>query len=203
MSDTIAVAASYDPGRRADSDFLQHAAGPLLQRAVMEVTQRVYQSASVGSPPLALRGAVAMGELIVQESFLVGPAVDRAAELMNLPEAACVFLDPAAPSWSSDHCFSFELPLKTIGRLSVPVMNPLGGCSQATAERIKRGLLKAFGKNPSDLSVLAKRSNTEALLKQAMAHTPHTASARTPEQAFEALLRAEEYAKGLSRSSQD
>jgi hypothetical protein len=203
LSDTVVVAASFDHRKNAaDNEFLREAASPMLQRAVMDVVQRVYQSAALGPVPLAFRGAVAVGELLVEESFLVGPAVDRCAELMSLPEAACVFLDPAAPSWNSDHCFSYELELKGVGRLEVPVVNPLGGCAPDRARLVTEGVLRAFG-DPTDLGVLKKKQNTFDLFRRARQDVrPERTSADTSEKRMGAVFAAGDYANTLLRASQ-
>lgn len=47
-------------------------------------------------PPLVMRGCVTFGEFIVEDPFIVGPAVDRAAELMNIANGGFVWLDETA-----------------------------------------------------------------------------------------------------------
>ena len=46
--------------------------------------------------PLAYRGCVAFGEFYVTDDLIVGPAIDEAAENMNTPDGAFVWLAPSA-----------------------------------------------------------------------------------------------------------
>src|SRR5215510_8451920 len=48
------------------------------------------------SPPLLLRGCIALGKFCVTHNFLVGPAVDEAAESYDVAQGAFVRLLPAA-----------------------------------------------------------------------------------------------------------
>ncbi len=45
-------------------------------------------------PHLVMRGCISYGEFISDGNFIVGPAVDRAAEHMNIAEGAFVWLLP-------------------------------------------------------------------------------------------------------------
>ena len=51
--------------------------------------------AAIGSP-LIYRGAISYGEYLDRGNFIIGPAVDDAAEWMNKPDAAVVILTPNA-----------------------------------------------------------------------------------------------------------
>jgi hypothetical protein len=112
-----------------------------------------------------------------------------------------VFLDPAAPSWNSDHCFPYELELKGLGVVEVPVVDPLGGCRPERAEQIVQGVLRAFGEDSPDLRVLKKRQNTLRLLNRARRDLRQEI-ASGPEAKMEAVLGAADYADALRRERQ-
>jgi hypothetical protein len=52
--------------------------------------------------PLVLRGCISFGEHLSEGNFIAGPAVDEAAEYMNMAEGAFIWLLPSAQRRHSD-----------------------------------------------------------------------------------------------------
>jgi hypothetical protein len=92
LSDSVAIC-----GHISDADprnAVPRAGGLIYQLCVVvnELTRRF------GSPPLpmAIRGCIAYGQFRMEDNFILGPAVDTAAELHTAPQGAFVWLSPAA-----------------------------------------------------------------------------------------------------------
>jgi len=60
------------------------------------LAQRAMRLALREEPRLVYRGAIAVGSFRLAGPFIVGPAVDEAAELMEVAEGAFVWLTPSA-----------------------------------------------------------------------------------------------------------
>lgn len=56
----------------------------------------IQRSAALSPPPLAYRGCVTYGQFDVQENFLIGPAIDEAAESMDKAQGAFTWLTSSA-----------------------------------------------------------------------------------------------------------
>lgn len=93
LSDTVAISFQLERqegGEYSDSDqsllvFCACLATPVVMNWFLE-----------GEPPLIFRGCVTYGKHFIENNFIAGPAVDEAAEYMNLAEGAFVWLHPNA-----------------------------------------------------------------------------------------------------------
>jgi len=85
LSDTIVIALTL-PGEEPFTS---------LKLASRSISRLLVESART-SPVLAYRGAMTFGEFEIKDPFIVGPAVDEAAEAMNAPDAAIVMLTDSA-----------------------------------------------------------------------------------------------------------
>lgn len=95
LSDTVAISLQYEKqvGKEPES-WQTNILVPLICDSIIRVLHLFLE----GEPPLVLRGCVTYGEHLSNGNFIVGPAVDDAAEHMNIPEGAFVWLHPTAAS---------------------------------------------------------------------------------------------------------
>jgi hypothetical protein len=165
LSDTIAIAASI-PEEQVSEDAHRHELqATFLQMTVADLAARAFRAAVLGEPPIALRGAIATGRFHIEENFLIGPAVDRAANLMDLPDGAFVWVDPASPAHIiTEVCGRYDIPLKGVGPLDAAVVDPVFGIDEKTGEKIHLRALQAFGAKADDVTVLMKRQHTDEFL---------------------------------------
>jgi hypothetical protein len=112
------------------------------------------------------RGVVTFGEAAIEENFVVGPAVDEAAEAMNAAQGALVWLTPSAlgvfrPSEPAVHpLVGYEVPLKGGDRLPSYCVNPFEPTESAeTIMRLRDAAAGSFTGTGS-LDVAVKKNNT-------------------------------------------
>lgn len=182
LSDTI-VMAFCDPKRpKAAVALATAAAGYALHAAATDTANERSWSC-----PLAYRGAITFGRFYAEDRYVLGPAIDEAAEAMNVSEGAFVFLTTSA----RDHFRQYSprpvatwwtVPLKSRG-LNAPaascetwVASPFAHDSGGPGEiwEIADLILRTFDRDVADPSVLLKRTNTEAFLRHA--HAEHAAA---------------------------
>ena len=159
-------------------------------RCLLRVTAAAAQIASVAAaqppPPLAFRGAISCGKFEVTEKFLIGPAVDEAAEAEKLAQGALVWFCPTAlevlrvvSQYAEDNpgvapspaqfrmmvpAMPYPLPLKGGDIFETWVVNPLAMAEHA--QPVGDGILAAM--NAPGLNVAIKRQNTSAFLVAAL-----------------------------------
>lgn len=93
LSDTVAISLQLEGregGEYSDSDR------QVLVCCACLITPLVMYWFLEGDPPLVLRGCVTYGRHFIENNFIAGPAIDEAAEYMNLAEGALVWLHPSA-----------------------------------------------------------------------------------------------------------
>lgn len=93
LSDTVAISFQFETregGGYSDSDRR------LLVFCACLVTPLVMHWLLEGEPPLIFRGCLTYGKHFIENNFIVGPAIDEAAEYMNLADGAFVWLHPNA-----------------------------------------------------------------------------------------------------------
>ena len=179
LSDTIVMAFS-DPNRpEAVVSLAIAAAGYALHAGATDTQEDRSWGAS-----LTYRGAISFGQFHVEDRYVLGPAIDEAAEAMNRPEGAFVYLTesardrfrqfaprPVAARW--------PVPLKARGGVeefdtwvASPFAHDAGG--PETNWEVAEVLLRTFDRDASVESVRRKRANTEAFLRHA--HQEHAAA---------------------------
>ncbi len=148
--------------------------------------------AIVTFPPFAYRGCIATGPFDIDDVFLLGPAIDEAAELASVADGAFVWFSPRTQAlyerFSSlipskvDSNFPeyhtvqnalapiYHVPLKGGHIAESRVVNPLAPHEPDTRDVLVERLLKTFDTSRED--VRRKRSQTEAFLAIARA-APH------------------------------
>jgi hypothetical protein len=134
----------------------------------------IVRTTALGPVPLTFRGVIATGECIVdpQNRVFIGPAVDEAAELMDMANGAFTWLAPSAmeldySGWRNgfwgDVLVDYRVPLKDGRSILTKVVNPFALTSHGAEDfkQIRQNHSKAMKSGSVDVEV--KRQNTEAL----------------------------------------
>lgn len=176
FSDTVIVCAKL-PDARLPTELAEF-------NCLMRVTAAAARIMSVAAvdpaPPLAFRGAISCGAFEVTEKFLIGPAVDEAAESEKLAQGALVWFCPTAlqvlrrTTETFGNSDLYRLAIPAVGPYPLPlkggdvfetwVVNPLAMAE--AGQPVVDGILAAM--NASGLSVAIKRQNTSAFLSAAL-----------------------------------
>lgn len=184
LSDTIVIAGSFtEDAGRAPPEFADCYLGWVVGMSVVLALDTAVRC----DFPLVYRGAIAIGEYLVDGPFLIGPAIDEAAEFHGRADAGLVLYAPSAASSiglfrappspqgglnPSTMTFEHEVHMKDGSRSVVPVVNPFGICTEwAHLVAISEGFKKALGTDPE---FAAKRTNTLRFLEEAHAHWTST-----------------------------
>ncbi len=169
LSDTIVIALHFRGFGAADNERTR----AIVEAAMVAYTVHMTAFAIAGSAhtenaaPLNYRGAVTWGEFLLQDNFLVGPAVDQVAELHNRSDGAFVELTNSAAlrfERASSAPFPPEIkPRRLALEFSIPikadcrtgsvqraerrwVVNPFATCSNAgEVHDVLDGMKRAFG----------------------------------------------------------
>jgi hypothetical protein len=182
LSDTIVVAAGRRervrrPWQRHTKQWmekyeltptgLEELVDRFLLFLVCECVCLTLKAAALCEPSLSYRGAVSVGKFAIDETFLLGPAVDEAAELMDLADGPFVWLAPTAfqlgslgGSTGADWeklALKYAVPLKEGRRLQSRVLNPFYSCSKEERSTAEKNLLARL--NGTRVDVLVKRHN--------------------------------------------
>jgi len=130
-------------------------------------------AAAENDPTLVYRGCIAFGEFEIREQFLIGPAIDEAAEAEKLADGALIWLCPSAtrivetisPSKPLNRSLrvvrDYPVPLKEGRSYRTHVVNPLLDCADPDA--LARRILDFFRLDRLDIAV--KRQNTANFLR--------------------------------------
>lgn len=189
FSDTLIVTCTAEP---RTPDIPPNELARQCVAALVVAAASVSAAGVSGAPPILYRGAIAFGEFAVGDGqFFVGPAIDEAARMEGLADAAMIYLCPTAAAILRGEGFVFSLPfrvpLKGGHFFTTHVANPLAWCAAPNAERVLPSLLggekmasavpplewlqarflSAF--NSTDLDVVVKGQNTAAFLDAARA----------------------------------
>jgi hypothetical protein len=160
------IGQSDDARRLSAENFTILSAAILAQHVVRRMSQEPV--------PLAMRGCISYGEFAMTDRFVLGEAVDDAAEGEKVANAAIVWLHPsAAARWELDEhgngrtqerIFRYPVPVKGKGTVDVPCVVPFGAESWE-ADPYRQRVLDTFDRASPD--VLAKRRETERFLDAA------------------------------------
>jgi hypothetical protein len=183
MSDTAAIAATVPlpgpgedfPGKRAWAPLVLNATVYVICRALAPAIR----AAALAPTPIAYRGAIACGEMEIDDEFTIGPAVDDAASGMEAADGAFVWFMPSAlkfcrqmepHDWYTvwERTTEFDVPLK--GRtFRTRVINPLVVQAETYGtieiEPFETALLSSF--TSDDVKIAVKRQNTARFLSAA------------------------------------
>jgi len=189
ISDTIVLA--LEPTREAD-----WAAEPLLP--VMSSFAATVLRQGVGvSPGLAYRGCISVGEFLMEDEFILGPAIDEAAEFMNVAEGAFVWFADSAEQvqrrfddlavsageqkpldfpkefvrnmllHAHNNFVPYHVPMKEGEPRDTYVVHPF--TVRSDAQQRERLLRKVLATFGTNPKFESKRKNTEAFLRHASA----------------------------------
>jgi hypothetical protein len=189
LSDTIVIAAGRRPRarkpwkRHAEAwkekwDFsvedFESAVDGYLRLLVARCVCSILRTAALCDPPLIYRGTITVGRFAIDENFLLGPAVDDAAELMDLADGPFVWLAPSArrlkdgitdtlePKWS-DVSVPYDVPLKGGRVFPTRVLNPFASSSPDERKHIQAKILGSMNSHKIDVAV--KRGNAWAFFE--------------------------------------
>jgi hypothetical protein len=160
LSDTIAI--SY-----ALKEPIPHGIA-LSVLSLGDIVSWVCDAALKSKVPLAYRGAIASGHFEIAQHFLIGNAIDDAAEVHSLARGAIIWLTPKArnevASWLKDqpnntHMVRFQVPLKGGDSFDTYTVSPFEQCpSEHEADLLSRNLLLSM--QTPNIEIATKRQNT-------------------------------------------
>jgi hypothetical protein len=189
LSDTVVIAASVEPRKRAPRQKHENAAmassgldlvarnaavDGFMRYAVCRCVCVALRAAALAAKPIAYRGAVSVGYFAIDENFILGPAVDEAAGLMEVADGALVWLAPSAERlkhiiwlksgvrWS-DLIIRADVPLSDGRMVHMNVINPFALSDAAEAKIVRKNLLGSMGSDRLD--VVLKRQNTNRFFR--------------------------------------
>lgn len=188
ISDTVAVSIQHETDS-SGVDSLDKAY--LVRTAALSVIE-IQRLFLVQEPSIALRGCISYGEHLVIDNFIVGPAVDQAADYYETAEGALVWLLPSAGVHTNcadlllhdigSLYLQHKMPLKSGGRLETLVVNPLYMDSTGLRQSAINCFLEAL-RRVDRLDVWLKGQNTLEFL-----HAAEAASAEFEEKAKSAVV---------------
>ncbi len=171
VSDTIMVAVTL-----TQSNFPERG----LYRAMLSaslIASNLIDDAIHGCPPLLFRGCLAAGLMRVDSHFVIGPAVDEAAELFELSEGPFFWMAPSAMKINDTYCETFldrieptlmiryPVPLKDGTAPATLVFNHFGLTRPAASwSTTRQRILEAFGHKHVRSDIERKRQNVAAFL---------------------------------------
>ncbi len=166
LSDTLVIAASAPelPARPMQKIVDQH----LSVLVCISVCQAI-QTAATATLPIAFRGAISVGQFLVDGNLLLGPAVDQAAEFMQMPDGAFSLLVPGSPKPlkalrdNGGICWH-RVPLLDGRHLGAWTVNPYLFCDSDERSKIRKGLRQAM--KSDRLDVVIKRQSTLKFLER-------------------------------------
>jgi len=184
MSDSILlgvresdVRAPIYPGHDAESPSFA-----ALEAVVRCVYALIRYSATMPYP-MAYRGCITYGDFAIANNYVLGNAVNEAAGMYELADAALVWLTPSAMQVfsqsarpSRDPTFvEFPVPFKGGRTYRTRCVGPFLSGLGKDRPRILEGLINSFehGRASSDLGVQIKKQNTMAFLAKAMNESGH------------------------------
>jgi hypothetical protein len=189
LSDTIVVAAGRTQRRRKpwqrhtkawlekynlSAEELEDAVDAWLRYLVCRSVCAILKAAALCDPSLIYRGVVTVGKFAIDETFLLGPAVDEAAELMDLADGPFVWLSPTAnrlrhvihevqdDPWDNI-AVRFRVPLKGGRSLRTHVLNPFVFCSKEERRSVERRIMARL--ESTKIDVLVKKDNARDLVE--------------------------------------
>jgi hypothetical protein len=168
LSDTIVIGAAAPPGK--DDTF----GGSLVR--VTGAVAAILSAATETEVPMAYRGCIAVGEFRIADRFIIGPAVDEAASLSEIADAAIVWVSPAtqvaAKRIHEVGCMmpilipDYRVPLRDGRTVIAHAVSPLAMCfNEQTISSTCNTILGTFDRSPPTLDVLVKKQNTATFLR--------------------------------------
>lgn len=180
FSDTVVFATWSEASSQQEKDKLQ------VLYLACKMTVALIDQGQQPEIPFAYRGCISFGEFYLAEELIVGPAIDEAAEYMNTPDGAFVWLGPSAEALLEEHKTTGgfetvnpsgihgnvhfdrvldhpEVPLKDGRSLTAWVVNPYAYVLEGRL--LSKRILASF--NTPSLDVRIKKQNTAHFLDKA------------------------------------
>ena len=161
LSDTVVIAALGHPQPEDEEAWG-------LVDLVCQCVTYVMRDAAQAARPLTYRGVVNFGRMLVYNTFLLGPAVDDAAEAYESADGAFVWLMPAAdrleprtysPDVWSTMAFKYDVPLKGGHTIRTTALSPyVDNIDPSERAKIRIGYETALSSLRVDVTI--KRQNT-------------------------------------------
>jgi hypothetical protein len=168
LSDSVVIAAELPEEAEGERTDGGQEFQTVLLDMVCQAATYVMRNAAKFDPPLVYRGVVAAGLLAVDEAFLIGPAVDEAAELERLAEGAFVWLAESAlkipepdyhPRVWKTMAVRYPVPLKGRTAFDTIVLSPyVDTVSGEDRRQIRDGYERAMPSTRIDVQI--KKQNT-------------------------------------------
>jgi hypothetical protein len=171
MSDTIIITVMVKGTREPDR---------CLYRAMFSATmiaRDIILEALRSTPPLLFRGCIATGEMSESSDFLIGPAVDEAAERYEKADGPFLWLSESALEIERRFAdtynerlepalmIPYRVPMSDGTRVHTQALNYYGITSDAAfRSKIRSLILQAYGSTALPEAVRRKRVNTLKLL---------------------------------------
>jgi hypothetical protein len=149
LSDTLIIAC-WEEGRRRHQMSREVAVGASVFFLCRLTSRLLSVAANMWFP---FRGCITAGDFDILRSFVIGPAVDEAAEWADKADGAFVWLRPGAVSsyeivargFPDRHViYPYDVPMKNSGCSRTAIINPMGDERRATSKRDLEGLLQYF-----------------------------------------------------------
>jgi len=134
------------------------------------------RAAQAPGPTFAYRGCISYGEFDMRSTFIMGPAVDLAAESADWAQAGLVWLHPTAKRLVESHVQHaagdlirpWRVPLKDGQHVQTFVVSPYVGVQPVSWVDLRNAIMGTFeGAKKED--VIAKARNTSAFLDAELA----------------------------------
>jgi hypothetical protein len=177
LSDAILITVEADRGDdKTEALAIELAAGLALSAIEEAIAEQIE-----GVPAFTYRGCIAFGEVLPSGPFIVGPAIDEAAQWYEQAQAAVVWLLPSATRWiehgeTAAHLMKWDVPLKAHGTVTTTVVNPMESSRligsetpekrRARMHERRNRMLRTFVSD--DVGVVAKKQATARLLDAGM-----------------------------------
>ena len=173
LSDTIAIGLPIMVEARLQKTDIEHAVHALSLASALAGS--LILKAGLAPLPMAYRGCVSFGEYEMNETFILGPAVNDAAEHYELAECAAVWLTPTALTiWNEGAPLADEstsramhpcaIPLKSGAVFESVAVNPFYNHTLPTAAERKSWIQSILSTFRGPISVHVKRQATAKLL---------------------------------------
>ena len=178
LSDAILITVEADRGDdKTERLAIELAAGLALSAIEEAIAEQIK-----GVPAFTYRGCIAFGEVLPSGPFIVGPAIDEAAQWYEEAQAAVVWLLPSAAKWveigdTDARLMKWDVPVKDHGTVTTTVLNPMASVRglktedpetrSARMQDLRGRILQTFASE--DVGVVAKKQATARLLDAGIA----------------------------------
>jgi len=192
FSDTVFISLVYkNELKEIDENKLAIKKGQLIN-AISNIAVKILELFIKSEPYLTMRGCISYGEIVYQRDFYAGPAIDIAAEYMDIADGAFVWLHKSAELYYEAYraenvrqnghnigvfkldnlspflgCKSvnYSMPIKNRNNLQCYVLNPLANFEN---EEWRQEIISIYKRSmeSNNIDVSLKQQNTLAFLNK-------------------------------------